>query len=525
MEHKNLIFSDEARQKLSKGIQKLAQAVSVTMGPAGKNVLIQKEYKTVLTKDGVSVAREVHLEDIVENMGASLVKEVAQNTEKDAGDGTTTATVLANAIFQEGLRNITAGANPHHIKKGMDICIEQILENLKAISKEVTTTLETEQVATISANGDNTIGKMISEAIEKVGQDGIITVEEAKGMKDELEVVMGMQIPRGYLSPYFINDTSKLSVNLENTRVLLMNSKIIHLKDILPALSLVQERKESLLIICEDIEADALNTLVLNKMRKIIDVVVVKSPGYADTRKAYLEDIGALVGATVINPQADVKLTDAKNQLGLCDKVEVLKHTCTIIGGRGSEEGLQARIEIIKDNLEKETDGEHFKSVIKERLAKLTGGIAVIKVSAPSETELKERRDRVDDALGATRAAQEEGIIIGGGCALIKASFPISKLKLKGDEKIGAEIILSAIFAPTSQIAENAGFNSGVVTDTVKKAKVDIGFDASTGKYVDMFDAGIIDSLKVCRVALTNAVSVSSMLLTTECIISKSEKV
>lgn len=514
----NITFSDEARQKLSKGVEKLAKAVSCTMGPKGRNVLIQKEYKSTLTKDGVSVARAINLEDTLENMGAQLIKEVAQNTEKDAGDGTTTATVLANAIFQAGLRNVTSGANPLELKKGMELASNLILENLKNITKEVTTVLETEQVATISANGDNTIGKMISEAIDKVGQDGIITVQEAKGIKDELDVVMGMQLQRGYLSPYFITNKTKLTVEYNDVRILLLNDRITHLKDILPALQFAQEKKQPLLIICEDIDGEALNTLVLNKMRKILDVVVVKTPGFADTRKDYLEDIAVLTNAEVIDPRADIHLHSTDNQLGTCDKIDVEKLTCTIIGGNANKENLEKRITELKELISKETE-PHFKKVYQERLAKLTGGIAVIKVSAMSDTETSERKDRVDDALGATKSAQEEGIIPGGGSALIQSSYIKIPKNLSNDELIGFNIVLDAVKEPCKQIAKNAGKNGDTIIEKVSELK--LGYDASNNEYKDMFEAGIIDSYKVQRIALTNAVSVSSMLLTTECIISK----
>ena len=524
---KNIIYSDDARYKLQQGVQKLTDAVKVTMGPRGRNVLLQKNFKSVLTKDGVSVAEEVYLKDTVENMGAQLVKEVARNTAEEAGDGTTTATVLANAIFKEGLRNITAGANPVEVKRGMDKCTSKLLENLKLNSKEVTSELEIEQVATISANSDTKVGKMIAEAITAVGRDGVITVEESKGIEDSIDTVEGMQFAKGFLSPYFVTDTTKLETELTEPFVLLYNSKINHLKEILPVLEKIQAEKKSLLIICNDIDDEALNTLVLNKMRNILEVCVVKSPGYGGTTKAYLEDIAILTSGKVIDPEGDVYFNDVSQELGKCEKVVVQKDSTIVIGGTAVKGTIEARCEVIKEQIKTENE-PYFNSILKERLAKLSGGIAVIKVSAPSDTEMKERKDRIDDALGATRAAQEEGIIIGGGAALIKASFDVNDLGLEGDEKIGAEIVLRAIKAPLKQIVENAGYDSGVIINNVlsfddEYTTKTTGFNASEGEYQDMYEAGIIDSFKVCRVALTNAVSVSSMLLTTECVISKVE--
>ena len=514
---KEIIFSDTARNALARGVEKLTDAVKVTMGPRGRNVLIMKSYGApVLTKDGVSVAREVELKDKLEDMGAQLVKEVASNTADEAGDGTTTATVLANAIFSEGLRNITAGANPVEVKRGMDKACSEILENLKAASKEVNGKQDIAQVATISANSDSDIGDMIAEAMDRVGQDGVITVEEAKGISDELDVVEGMQFDRGYLSPYFITNPEKMVAEIENPWILLCDSKISSLKDLLPVLEQVQKTSRPLLIIAEDVEGEALSTLVVNKLRGVLNISAVKAPGFGDRRKAMLLDIATLTAGTVISEETGHTLEGANIQmLGQAARVIIDKDNTVIVNGAGLDETVQARIAEIKVQIEA-TSSEYDKEKLQERLAKLAGGVAVIKVGAATETEMKEKKDRVDDALSATKAAVEEGIIIGGGAALVRAASKVS-LELEGDQLIGAEIILRAIKAPMKQIAANAGFDTGVVVNTVETADSDtIGFNAANGEYVDMFKAGIIDPLKVARVALTNATSVSSMLLTTE---------
>ncbi len=514
---KEIIFSDTARNALARGVEKLTDAVKVTMGPRGRNVLIMKSYGApVLTKDGVSVAREVELKDKLEDMGAQLVKEVASNTADEAGDGTTTATVLANAIFSEGLRNITAGANPVEVKRGMDKACAQILENLQASSKAVNGKQDIAQVATISANSDSAIGDMIAEAMEKVGQDGVITVEEAKGISDELDVVEGMQFDRGYLSPYFITNPEKMIAEIENPWILLCDSKISSLKDLLPVLEQVQKTSRPLLIIAEDVEGEALSTLVVNKLRGVLNISAVKAPGFGDRRKAMLADIAVLTHGTVISEETGHTLEGADiSMLGQAARVVIDKDNTVIVDGAGSDEAVKARIAEIKVQIDA-TTSEYDKEKLQERLAKLSGGVAVIKVGAATETEMKEKKDRVDDALSATKAAVEEGIIIGGGAALVRAASKVTHT-LEGDQKIGAEIILRAIKAPMKQIAANAGFDTGVVVNTVETADSDtIGFNAATGEYVDMFKAGIIDPLKVARVALTNATSVSSMLLTTE---------
>jgi len=514
---KEIIFSDNARNSLARGVQKLTDAVKVTMGPRGRNVLIQRSYGApIITKDGVSVAREVELSDKLEDMGAQLVKEVASNTADEAGDGTTTATILANAIFSEGLRNITAGANPVEVKKGMDKATQAILENLKSASKVVNGKKDIAQVATISANSDTEIGNMIAEAMDKVGQDGVITVEEAKGISDELDVVEGMQFDRGYLSPYFITNAEKMIAEIENPWILLADSKISSLKDLLPVLEQVQKTNRPLLIIAEDVEGEALSTLVVNKLRGVLNISAVKAPGFGDRRKAMLLDIATLTAGVVISEETGHTLEGASIQmLGQASRVVIDKDNTVIVNGAGEDSAVQARISEIKVQIDA-TSSEYDKEKLQERLAKLSGGVAVIKVGAATETEMKEKKDRVDDALSATKAAVEEGIVIGGGAALVRAAALVS-LELEGDQKIGCEIILRAVKSPMKQIASNAGFDTGVVVNAVENAQnINTGFNAATGAYVDMFEEGIIDPLKVERVALTNATSVSSLLLTTE---------
>lgn len=514
---KEIIFSDNARNALARGVAKLTDAVKVTMGPRGRNVLIQKSYGSpIITKDGVTVAREIELKDKLEDMGAQLVKQVASNTADEAGDGTTTATVLANAIFSEGLRNITAGANPVEVKRGMDKACTAILENLKAASKAVNGKKEIAQVASISANSDTQIGDMIAEAMEKVGQDGVITVEEAKGISDELDVVEGMQFDRGYLSPYFITNTEKMVAEIDNPWILLCDGKINSLKDLLPVLEQVQKTSRPLLIIAEDVEGEALSTLVVNKLRGVLNISAVKAPGFGDRRKAMLQDLAILTAGTVISEETGHTLEGATIQhLGQASRIVIDKDNTVIVNGAGKPENVKSRIAEIKVQISS-TTSEYDKEKLQERLAKLSGGVAVIKVGAATETEMKERKDRVDDALSATKAAVEEGIIIGGGAALVRAAAKVN-LDLTGDQKIGCEIILRAVRAPMKQIAQNAGYDTGVVVNAVESAtNENIGFNAATGEYVDMFEAGIIDPLKVARVALINATSVASLLLTTE---------
>jgi len=518
---KEIFFSDDARNKLYSGVKQLADAVKVTMGPRGRNVLLQKSFGSpTITKDGVSVAREIELTDSLENMGAQLVKEVASKTNDEAGDGTTTATVLAESIFREGLRNVTAGANPVQLKRGMDKASASILEELKAMSRVVDTKDQIAQVATISANSDTQIGDMIAEAMDKVGKDGVITVEEAKGIEDELDVVEGMQFDRGYLSPYFVTNVDKMTAEMETPFILLSDKKISSLKEILPILEAVNQTQRPLLIIAEDVDGEALSTLVVNRLRGSLNISAVKAPGFGDRRKAMLQDIATLTGGTVISEEMGMTLeTATMDVLGTAAKVVIDKDNTTIVDGSGVKELVDARIAQIRTEIEN-TSSEYDKEKAQERLAKLSGGVAVIKVGAPTETEMKEKKDRVDDALSATRAAVEEGIVIGGGAALIKAALKVSH-ELLGDEQIGADIIIRAVTAPMKQIASNAGFDAGVVVNEIaKNTDVNVGFDAASGEYVDMFDAGIVDPTKVERVAMQNAVSVASLLLTTEATVS-----
>ena len=518
---KEIKFSDDARNQLYAGVKKLNDAVKVTMGPRGRNVLIQKSFGApTITKDGVSVAKEIELKDTIENMGASLVREVASKTNDQAGDGTTTATVLAHAIFKEGLRNITAGANPVEVKRGMDKFAAAVTEELKKSAKKVSGKTEIAQVATISANNDSSVGDLIAEAMEKVGKDGVITVEEAKSINDELNVVEGMQFDRGYLSPYFITNAEKMQVELSSPLILLFDKKIANLKDLLPVLEQVQKTGKPLLIIAEDIEGEALATLVVNKLRGVLNISAVKAPGFGDRRKAMLEDIAILTGGTVVSEELGRTLESANlSDLGQAERVVIDKDNTTIVNGAGEKSAIDARISQIKAQIA-ETTSDYDREKLQERLAKLSGGVAVIKVGAATETEMKEKKDRVDDALNATKAAVEEGIVIGGGAALVKAGKRVN-LDLKGDEKIGADIVRRALFAPLRQIAANAGFDEGVVANAVFESKnTDEGFNATSGEYVDMFKAGIIDPVKVERIALQNAVSVSSLLLTTEATVS-----
>jgi chaperonin GroEL len=518
---KEIFFSDTARNGLYEGVTKLADAVKVTMGPRGRNVLIQKSFGAPhITKDGVSVAREIELSDSLENMGAQLVKEVASNTADEAGDGTTTATVLAHSIFKEGLRNITAGANPIEVKRGMDKASTAIIEELKKITKEVKDKKEIAQVATISANSDETIGTLIAEAMERVGKDGVITVEEAKGINDDLEVVEGMQFDRGYLSPYFVTNPEKMTCEMENPLILITDAKITSLKDLVPVLEQIQQSGRPLLIIADDLEGEALATLVLNRLKGVLNIAAVKAPGFGDRKKEMLKDIAILTGGTVITDELGLSLDKATlAELGQATRVVIDKDNTVIVDGKGDRKAVETRIAEIKIQIEN-TSSEYDKEKLQERLAKLSGGVAVIKVGAATETEMKEKKDRVDDALSATKAAVEEGIVIGGGAALIKAAQKVN-LDLKGDEAVGADIIIRAVYAPMKQIAQNAGFDAGVVAYKIAESDdVNLGFNAATGEYVDMIEAGIIDPFKVTRVALQNATSVSSLLLTTEATVS-----
>ena len=523
---KEIIFSDNARNRLFAGVEKLADAVKVTMGPRGRNVLLQKSFGApTITKDGVSVAKEIELADTLENMGAQLVKEVASKTADEAGDGTTTATVLAHSIFKEGLRNVTAGANPISLKRGMDKACEAILGELKKSSKVVANKTEIEQVATISANSDSAIGKMIAEAMEKVGKDGVITVEEAKGISDELDVVEGMQFDRGYLSPYFVTNPEKMTTEFNNPFILLYDKKISSLKEMLPILEGVNKSGRPLLIIAEDVDGEALATLVVNRLRGALQIAAVKAPGFGDRRKAMLEDIAVLTGGTVVSEEMGMKLeTTDLSALGTASKIVIDKDNTTIVDGSGSKDSVLARVNQIKAEIAN-TTSDYDREKLQERLAKLSGGVAVIKVGAATETEMKEKKDRVDDALHATRAAVEEGIVAGGGVALVRAIAALDNLSgANQDESTGIKIVKRAIEEPLRQIVANAGGEGSVIVAKVAEGSGDFGYNAKTDEYVNMLEAGIIDPTKVTRVALENAASVSGMLLTTECVITEVPK-
>jgi chaperonin GroEL len=519
---KQIIFGEDARNKILKGVNRLASAVKVTLGPKGRNVAIEKSFGSpVITKDGVSVAKEIEFKDKFENMGAQMVREVASKTCDVAGDGTTTATVLAEAIYREGIKNVVAGASPMDIKRGIDKAVANVVETLGKMSKPINDKTEIAQVATISANNDKSIGELISAAMDKVGKHGVITVEEARGMVDELEVVEGMQFDRGYLSPYFITDSEKMEVVLENPRILICDKKITNMKEMLPILEQVAKQGIPFLIIAEDIEGEALATLVVNKMRGTLSIAAVKAPGFGDRRKAMLQDIAALTGGTVISDELGIKLdTILFNDLGSAKRVRISKDSTTVVDGRGSKDAIQARVNQINAEIAISTS-EYDKEKLQERLAKLSGGVAIIKVGAATETEMKEKKDRVDDALHATRAAVEEGIVPGGGVALLRAQKALDGLKLEGDQAIGVTIIKRALEEPTRVIASNAGFDPAVVIEKIKNAELNVGFDARNEVYVDMFKAGVVDPTKVTRTAVQNAASIASLLLTTETMIAE----
>lgn len=523
MASKNIIFGQEARSKILNGVDKLANAVKVTLGPKGRNVAIEKSFGSpVITKDGVSVAKEIELKDKWENMGAQMVREVASKTADVAGDGTTTATVLAQAIYKEGQKYVTAGANPMEIKHGIEKAVIAAVAEVKKSSKKISSKKEIEQVATISANSDNVIGSLIAQAMEKVGQDGVITVEEAKGMENELDVVEGMQFDRGYLSPYFATDAEKMESVLNNPFILIYDKKITSMKSMLTVLEQSAKSGSPLLIIAEDIEGEALATLVVNKIRGTLNVVAVKAPGFGDRRKAMLEDIAILTGGQLISEEVGLKLENTSlDDLGRAGKVVVTKDSTTIVEGRGAKEAIQGRVASIKKQIDS-TTSDYDKEKLQERLAKLSGGVAVIKVGAVTETEMKEKKDRIDDALNATRAAVEEGIVPGGGVALLRAQKAVEDLKLVGDEMFGANIVKRALEEPLRIISSNAGFDASVIVDKVRnQSDLSIGFDAKTGQYVNMIQEGIIDPAKVTRTALQNAASISGLLLTTEAMISE----
>jgi len=523
---KQLLFQDEARRKILSGAEQLARAVKVTLGPKGRNVVIDKKFGSpTITKDGVTVAKEIDLEDPYENMGAQMVKEVAEKTSDTAGDGTTTATILAEAIYREGLKNVTAGANPMALKRGIEKAVAKVIEELKKFSTPIKDKKEVAQVASIAANCDTTIGDLIAEAMDKVGKDGVITVEEAKSTATTLEVVEGMQFDQGYLSPYFVTDAERMECVLEEPYILIYEKKISALKDLLPLLEKVARVGKPLLIIAEDVEGEALATLVVNKIRGTITVCAVKAPGYGDRRKEMLEDIAVLtVSSTTpraITEDLGIKLENVDlEDLGRAKRVKVDKENTTIVEGAGKTAAINGRIAQIKKQIE-ETDSDYDKEKLQERLAKLAGGVAVINVGAATETEMKEKKARVEDALHATRAAVEEGIIPGGGVGLLRTIPSLDKLKLEGDEKIGVDIVKRALEEPIRQLAGNAGLEGSVVVQRVKQEKTNVGFDVNQDAYVDMIDAGVIDPTKVARSALQNASSIAALLLTTEAIITE----
>ena len=522
---KQLIFSDEARRSVLEGASLLAKAVKVTLGPKGRNVVIDKKYGApAVTKDGVTVAKEIELKDAYANMGAQMVKDVASKTNDVAGDGTTTATVLAEAIYREGLKNVTAGSNPMELKRGIEKAVEAVVAKLADLSVSVSDKVA--QVATISANGDSTIGDIIADAMDKVGKDGTITVEEAKAMETTLDVVEGMQFDKGYISPYFVTDAEAMEAVLEDCYILINEKKISNLNDMLPVLQAVAKEGKQLLIIAEDVEGEALSTLVINKMRGSLNVCAVKAPGFGDRRKAMLQDIAILTGGTCITEDLGIKLENVTTkELGKAKRVTIDKENTTIVEGAGKASAIQGRVAQIKREIV-ETTSDYDREKLQERLAKLAGGVAVIKIGAATEVEMKEKKDRVDDALHATRAAVEEGIVAGGGVALIRASKAVADLKLAGDEAIGADIVVRAVAEPLRQIAANGGYEGSVVVQKVISLKGAEGFNAATGEYCDMLKAGIIDPKKVSRSALQNAASIAGLMLTTECLITdiKEEK-
>jgi chaperonin GroL len=526
MAAKEVRFSDDARQRMLKGVNILANAVKATLGPKGRNAVLEKSFGApTVTKDGVSVAKEIELKDKFENMGAQMVKEVASNTSDEAGDGTTTATVLAQAIVREGLKAVAAGANPMDLKRGIDKAVETAVEELKRLSKPCKDQKAIAQVGTISANSDESIGKTIADAMEKVGKEGVITVEEGSGLQNELEVVEGMQFDRGYLSPYFINNQQNQTAELENPYVLLYEKKISNVREMLPLLEGIAKAGRPLLVIAEDVEGEALATLVVNTIRGIVKVAAVKAPGFGDRRKAMLQDIAILTGGTVISDEVGLSLEKATlNDLGEAKKVVVEKENTTIIDGKGKAADIKARVEQIRKQIEEATS-DYDKEKLQERVAKLSGGVAVIKVGAATEVEMKEKKARVEDALHATRAAVEEGVVPGGGVALIRAQKAVEKLEgANEDQNYGIKILARAIEEPLRQIVTNAGEDAAVVVAKVKEGKGTFGYNAATGEYGDMLELGILDPTKVTRLALQNAASVAGLLLTTEVMIAEAPK-
>ncbi|MFW5856133.1 MAG: chaperonin GroEL [Bacillota bacterium] len=522
---KEMKFGENARRALERGVETLASTVKVTLGPKGRNVLLEKSFGApTVTNDGVSIAKEIELKNHYENMGAQAVKEVATKTNDVAGDGTTTATVLAESIFKEGLKNVAAGANPMLLKRGIQKAVDKLTARIAEISKPVEGREAVSQIAAISAGNDEEIGDLIAESMEKVGQDGVISVEESKSMGTSLEVVEGMQFDRGYLSPYMVTDTENMEASLEDPYILITDEKISNIQDILPLLEKIAKNGKSLLIIAEDVEGEALATLVVNKIRGTFDCVAVKAPGFGDRRKAMLEDIAILTGGRVITEDLGLKLENTRiEDLGQAHKVNITKEETTVVEGAGNKEDIQERIARIRREIEN-TDSDFDQEKLQERLAKLAGGVAVIKVGAATETELKEKQHRIEDALSATRAAVEEGLVAGGGVTYLDSMEALNELSLEGDEATGVDIVRKALEAPIRLIADNAGFEGSVICEKVKEKEAGVGFDAFKGEYVDMIKAGIIDPAKVTRSALENAASAAAMLLTTECLVADREE-
>jgi chaperonin GroEL len=524
---KQLLFQDQARAKMLKGVEKLANAVAITMGPTGRNVIIAKSFGgPTVTKDGVTVSKEVELEDRFENMGAKLVNEVATKTSDIAGDGTTTATVLARAIFKEGTRNIAAGSNPMAVRRGIEKAVEAAVEHLKEMGRPVQNPQEVAQVGAISANNDMTIGKLLAEALEKVGKDGVITVEEGKTMETTVRFVDGMQFDKGFISPYFINRPAEMDCLLEDALILIHEKKIANLRELVPILEKVAQTGKPLLIVAEEVEGEALTALVVNKLRGVLNICAVKAPGFGDRRKAMLGDIATLTGGTLISEDLGIKLENLTlEHMGRAKKITVDRNETTIVQGAGKQADVQNRIQQIRNQIEA-SDSEYDREKYQERLAKLTGGVAIISVGAGTESDMKQKKARVEDALHATRAAVEEGILPGGGVALLRCTEAVEKVRAsaKGDEKIGVDIILHSLSAPIRQIADNGGIDGSVVADEVSQKGTNIGFDANTRQYVDMLKAGIIDPVKVVRAALTNAASISGLMLTTEALVTTLDK-
>ena len=519
---KQLLFEDRARIKLQRGIDKLADAVAVTMGPTGRNVIIEKSFgNPVVTKDGVTVSKEVELEDPFEHMGAKLVNEVASKTSDIAGDGTTTATVLARSIFQEGLRSLTLGANPSIVRRGIEKAVDAALDFVAEMAKPVTDKTEIEQVGAISANNDPTVGKLIAEAMEKVGRDGVITVEEGKTSETRLELAEGLQFDKGYISPYFVTNPEEMKAILDDCYILLHEKKISNLRDLLPLLEKVAQSGKPFLIVAEDVESEALTALVVNKLRGVLNCAAVKAPGFGDRRKAMLTDMSILTGGTMLSEDLGLRLESVElSHLGRAKKVEITKDSCTIIDGAGDQKAVQSRIQQLRRQIE-ETESDYDREKYQERLAKITGGVAIISVGAPTEAQMKQTKARMEDALHATRASVEEGILPGGGVALLRAIEAVNKVKARGDEKIGVRIVARALEGPIRQIAENSGADGAVIADEVKAKPTNVGYDANTGEFVDMYERGIIDPAKVVMSALAHAASIAGLMLTTQVLVTK----